>query len=159
ILTVTIVAGAGITRFARHGGAVAAESAARPPSDGGQVVVDLYKDVTKDCGIDFTYHNGQEAGHCAIIESLGGGVGIIDYDGDGLLDIFITGGGYFDGPDKKEIKGHSCRLYRNLGNGKFEDVTNKAGLDGVKFYSHGCAVGDYDCDGWLDLLITGYDGM
>jgi hypothetical protein len=114
-----------------------------------------------DAGINFTYRNGEEAGHFAILESLGGGIALVDYDGDGLLDIFLTGGGYFDGPDKKEIRGHTCRLYRNLGGWKFQDVTKEAGLDSLAggrpwFYTHGAAVADYDRDGWPDLLVTGY---
>src|SRR5262245_1186627 len=75
----------------------------------------FFEDVTAGSGLAFTYRNGQEAGHYAILESLGGGVGLIDYDQDGLLDVFVTGGGYFDGPDKKVIKGHPSRLYRNEG--------------------------------------------
>src|SRR5262249_53812361 len=117
---------------------------ADPPKEPGP---SRFVDVTHVCGIDFTYHNGEEAGHYAILESLGGGVGLLDYDGDGLLDIFVTGGGFFDGPDKKQIKGHPCRLYRNLGGMKFRDVTREAGLGPLSFYSHGCAVGDYDGDG------------
>ena len=53
-----------------------------------------------------------------------------------------------------------CKLYRNLGNFKFEDVTAKVGLDKVDFqYSHGAAAFDYDCDGWPDLLVTGYNRL
>jgi hypothetical protein len=131
-----------------------------------------FKDVTPATGIAFQYRNGEsfkpmadlkfnyqngdDAGHLAILESLGGGVALIDYDGDGLLDIFVPGGGYYDGPEKKEIKGHPCKLYRNLGNGKFQDVTKEAGLDGDWFYTHGAAVADYDNDGWPDLLVTGW---
>src|SRR4029077_10708295 len=90
----------------------------------------LFQDVTASSGIDFTYHNGEDtANHLSILESLGGGVGLIDYDGDGLLDVFIPGGGGFDGPDKKTIVGFPCKLYRNLGGCKFEDVTAAAGLD------------------------------
>jgi hypothetical protein len=124
---------------------------------------DLFQDVTASSGIRFTYRNGEEVKppHLAILESLGGGVGLIDYDGDGLLDIFIPGGGYFDGPNKQQIKGHPCKLYKNLGKGKFRDVTREVGLDTLAggqpwFYSHGVAVADYDRDGWPDLLVTGW---
>jgi enediyne biosynthesis protein E4 len=117
---------------------------------------EIFSDRTLGSGIDFTYRNGEEAGHYSILESLGGGVALIDYDGDGLLDIFVTGGGYFDGPDKKQIKGYPCKLYKNLGNFRFQDVTAQAGLDIPWFYSHGCAVADYDNDGWPDLLVTGW---
>jgi RNA polymerase sigma factor (sigma-70 family) len=119
----------------------------------------LYRDMTPESGVKFTYRNGEEANHYTILESLGGGVALIDYDGDGLLDIFVTGGGYFAGKDKKEIKGHPCKLFKNLGNFKFKDVTKEVGLDRVAFYSNGCAVADYDRDGWPDLLVTGYAGL
>jgi hypothetical protein len=111
--------------------------------------------------VDFTYRNGEEAGHYAILESLGGGIALLDYDGDGLFDIFVTGGGYFTGVENKEIKGYPCKLYKNLGGWKFKDVTAEAGLERLGdgqpwFYTHGCAVADYDRDGWPDLLVTGY---
>jgi hypothetical protein len=127
-----------------------------PPDDAAPAGPAFYCDMTAESGINHTYHNGQEAGHLAILESLGGGVALIDYDGDGLLDIFVTGGGYYDGPDKKQIKGHPYRLYKNLGNWKFKDVTAEVGLDKPLFYTHGCTVADYDRDGWPDLLVTGW---
>jgi hypothetical protein len=123
---------------------------------------DLFEEVTRAAGIDWTYHNGEKGSpHLSILESLGGGVALIDYDGDGLLDILIPGGGYFDGPDKKLIKGYPCKLYKNLGGWKFKDVTSEVGLDALAegqpwFYTHGAAVGDYDRDGWPDLLVTGW---
>src|SRR5262245_7971796 len=53
----------------------------------------LFRDVTAEAGIDFTYRNGEEADHYAILESLGGGLAVLDFDGDGWLDLFIPGGG------------------------------------------------------------------
>jgi hypothetical protein len=113
----------------------------------------LFDDVTKAVGVDMTYRNGEEAGHLAIPESLGGGVALLDFDGDGLLDIFIPGGGYYEG---LTLKGYPSKLYRNLGGFRFEDVTAAVGLGSPNIYSHGGAVGDYDNDGWPDLLVTGY---
>lgn len=118
--------------------------------------MEFFHDMTAKSGIDFICRNGEEAGHLTLLETLGGGVALIDYDGDGLLDIFLVGGGRFDGKDNKEILGCPCRLYKNLGNWKFRDVTAQAGLDKLSFYSHGCAVADFNCDGWPDLLVTGY---
>ncbi len=116
-----------------------------------------FREVTAGSGLDFTYRNGEEADQFSILETLGGGIALIDYDRDGLLDIFVAGGGYFDGPDKKQIKGHPCKLYKNLGGFKFKDVTADVGLaDLTWWYTHGAAVADYDRDGWPDLLVTGY---
>lgn len=117
----------------------------------------VFEDVTAASGVSITYRNGEEAGHYAIIESLGGGIALLDYDRDGLLDVFIPGGGAFEG---KTVIGLPCKLYRNLGNFRFEDVTAKVGLDKVQFqYSHGAAAFDYDRDGWIDLLVSGYNRL
>ena len=114
---------------------------------------DWFRDVTADSGIDFTHRNGEEADRFTILETIGGGVAMIDYDGDGLLDLFFTGGGVFDGDS---LKGRPCKLYKNLGKFKFRDVTVELGLDKIDFYSHGVAVANYNNDGWPDLLVTGY---
>ncbi len=149
-LACTVVLAAALFGCSRPGPPVVAPPEPAPPGS--------FEDVTAGSGLHFTYRNGQEAGHYSILESLGGGVALIDYDRDGLLDIFVTGGGDFDGPDKKTIRGHPNRLYRNEGNWHFRDVTAEVGLPAGEgpFYSHGAAVGDYDGDGWPDLLVTGY---
>ncbi len=113
----------------------------------------LFRDVTAESGVNFTYRNGEEAGHFAILETLGGGVALFDYDGDGLLDVFLTGGGSFEG---EAVRGRPGRLYRNLGGCRFRDVTAEVLPDQPLFYTHGAAVADYDRDGWPDLLVTGF---
>src|SRR5579864_127069 len=150
----TLGAGAGLRRGVGAGAAWAEDPGKPPVAD--PAAAGIFRDVTAQSGIDFMYRNGEEADQCTVLESLGGGVAVLDYDGDGLLDLFIPGGGYFGGPNKQEIRGHPCKLYKNLGNGKFKDVTKEVGLDGPTFYTHGVAVVDYDCDGWPDLLITGW---
>jgi hypothetical protein len=117
---------------------------------------DYFRDATEGSGVDFTYRNGDSAKQYTILETLGGGVALIDYDRDGWLDLFVTGGGYFDGPNKQELKGYPCKLYRNLGNWKFQDVTEETGLNQSWWYTQGVAVADYDRDGWPDLVVTGY---
>ncbi|HJT78536.1 MAG TPA: VCBS repeat-containing protein, partial [Gemmataceae bacterium] len=149
--------------FWRTGAKARDEAVSPPPADPVQTEPAAeaggppwFRDVTAASGVDFTYHNGEEADQFSILESLGGGVALLDYDGDGLLDIFVTGGGVFEGPDKHRIQGLPCKLYRNLGGWRFEDVTHAAGLDQPWWYTHGAAVADYDRDGWPDLLVTGY---
>lgn len=124
-----------------------------PPTTAVPAGPPFFEQVSPACGIDFTYHDGQEAGLYAILESLGGGVGLIDYDGDGWLDVYLPGGGKLS---EERIEGLPGKLYRNLGGLKFEDVTAQVMPEQAIFYTHGCAVGDYDCDGWPDLLVTGW---
>jgi len=86
------------------------------------------------------------------IETMPGGLALFDYDNDGLLDIYFLNGA----PQPSLVKSGPewwNRLYRNLGNWRFEDVTGKAGLAG-EGYGMGVAAGDYDNDGWTDLLVT-----
>jgi hypothetical protein len=139
---------------------------APPPMDGAVVGEEetgppFFEDVTIPSGVQFTYQNGEEMNLLTMLEFVGGGVGVLDYDGDGLMDLFFTGGGTFTGVDKKVIVGKPCKLYRNLGNGQFKDVTAEVGLDKLVggqpwFYTHGVAVADFDRDGRPDLLVTGW---
>ena len=113
-----------------------------------------FDERASDLGIDVVYRNGEEAGHCGIIESLGGGVGWFDFDRDGFLDLVATRGGTF-GPDEA-VSGLPTALLRSLGGQAFVDVTVSSGVLGASLYTHGVAIADYDNDGFSDLLITGY---
>lgn len=82
-------------------------------------------------------------------EIMGGGVGLLDFDGDGLLDVYFVQSGSL-GADPAAL---GNRLFRNLGGGRFEDCTERAGV-GDRGYGMGCACGDYDGDGDTDLYVT-----
>ncbi|HUQ70520.1 MAG TPA: VCBS repeat-containing protein, partial [Planctomycetaceae bacterium] len=116
-----------------------------------------FTEVAETSGVRFVFRDGSEAGNYAILESLGGGAALFDFDGDGALDIFLPGGGGFQGQD--EVVGRSGALFRNLGNRTFQEVTRSAGVSSAHYYSHGVAAGDYNSDGFPDLLVTGYGGL
>ena len=102
----------------------------------------------------FTYRsNNNYTGRKYFPQPMCGGVGILDYDQDGKMDIFLTNGAKFPEMKKVDSSYYNC-LLRNRGDGTFEDVTRKAGLEGANLgYSFGVAVGDYDNDGYPDLFI------
>ena len=116
-----------------------------------------FRDVAAEAGIHFVPRNGHEAGHRAILESLGTGAALLDYDQDGLLDVFLPGGGEFT--QTPQPIGLPSALFRNTGELKFNAVAAAAGVDSCAFYSHGACVGDVDSDGFPDLLVTGYRGL
>ena len=101
--------------------------------------------------IDFSYDHGG-GDDLFIADTMGGGVGLIDFDNDNRLDVYFVNGCAlpFDPRDPPRPN----RLYRNLGGGAFEDVTERACVSG-EGYGMGCAVGDYDHDGLDDLFVTG----
>ena len=111
-------------------------------------------------GVDFTHVNGAR-GEKWMPETMGGGVAVLDYDGDGKPDLLFVSSCYWPGdPRGKEMKS-SLALYRNEGVGpdglpRFRDVTREAGLQRV-FYGMGAAVGDYDNDGKEDIYVTALD--
>jgi hypothetical protein len=113
----------------------------------------VFADITESAGIRWKHANG-ESNDRFLIESMGSGAAFVDFDKDGLLDICLITGG--ETPHGKSDTPPRNALYRNLGNGKFEDVAAKAGIDRIPFYGMGVAAADYDNDGFPDLYITGY---
>lgn len=116
-----------------------------------------FEDRAGSAGVDFVYDNGSEANRSAILESLGGGCGIFDFDGDRDLDVFFLGGGKFSGKD--QLTGLPSALYRNEGAWQFTPITEPARVGSVQHYTHGTAIADYDSDGFDDVLVTGYGGL
>ncbi|HSY30571.1 MAG TPA: CRTAC1 family protein [Verrucomicrobiae bacterium] len=121
-----------------------------------------FTDVTAALGINFEYlasHTSKKY----LIETMGSGVALFDYDNDGRLDIFVVNGAPLSDPTPKGTVPQKSgpkywnRLYHQKRDGTFEDVTEKAGLAGTG-YGMGVAVGDYDNDGFEDLYVTAYGG-
>jgi enediyne biosynthesis protein E4 len=125
----------------------------------------LFTDRTEAAGLDFK-HESSATSNKYLIETMGGGVAVFDYDNDGRLDVFFTNGAKLEDPmlpggqpDKSDPRFWN-RLYHQEENGTFRDVTEKAGLTGMpqNRYGMGVAVGDYDNDGYPDVYVTNYGG-
>jgi hypothetical protein len=120
----------------------------------------LFVDITEKTGVSFRYQ-GSHTSKKYLIETMGAGVALFDYDNDGRLDIFLVNGAPLDDPTplgtipKKSGTMFWNHLYHQKADGTFEDVTQKAGLQG-EGYGMGVAVGDYDNDGYEDLYVTGF---
>jgi enediyne biosynthesis protein E4 len=119
-----------------------------------------FVDVTEKLGIHFK-ERASKTSKKYLLETMGSGVAVFDYDNDGRLDIFFANGARIDDPmpkgsiPQKDGPEYWNRLYHQKADGTFEDVTAKAGLAGSG-YSTGVAVGDYDNDGFEDLFVAGY---
>jgi enediyne biosynthesis protein E4 len=119
-----------------------------------------FVDIAEKLGIHFR-HQASTTSKKYLLETMGSGVALFDYDNDGRLDIFFANGARLDDPTlkgtipKKDDAKYWNRLYHQKPDGTFEDVTEKAGLAGIG-YSTGVAVGDYDNDGFEDLFVAGY---
>jgi enediyne biosynthesis protein E4 len=137
----------------------AAQTVSKPDSPS---ALATYTDITSALNIKFEY----VASHTSrkyLIETMGSGVALFDYDNDGRLDIFVVNGARLNDPTPKGTIPQKTgpkdwnRLFHQKKDGTFEDVTEKAGLEGVG-YGMGVAVGDYDNDGFEDLYVTAYGG-
>ncbi len=124
-----------------------------------------FTDTTQAVKVDFKDESSATSNKY-LVETMGGGVALFDYDNDGRLDIFFVNGAKIDdpmpehkAPDKSDRKFWN-RLYHQNTDGTFTDVTEKAGLTGMpqNHYGMGVAVGDYDNDGFEDIYVTNYDG-
>src|SRR5579864_1385630 len=119
-----------------------------------------FVDVAQKVGIRFT-QKASSTSRKYLLETMGSGVALFDYDNDGRLDIFFANGARIDDPmppdaqPPKDGSEYWNRLYHQKADGSFEDVTEKAGLAGVG-YCTGVAVGDFDNDGYDDLFVAGY---
>jgi enediyne biosynthesis protein E4 len=131
---------------------VTKEFAVTPPIPAGPN--DIFEDVTAKAGLTFVQQYCDER-IANIIESNGSGAAVLDYDKDGFMDIYIVNPGPLDGVThhKEGTKREPNRLYRNRGDGTFEDVTEKAGVAGAG-YGIAVAVGDYDNDGYPDIYVV-----
>ncbi len=112
-------------------------------------------------GIDFTHVTGAQ-GKKWMPETMGGGVAVLDYDGDGRPDLLFVSGSWWPGDPRAATRKSSLALYRNEGPGadglpRFRDVTREAGLEKV-FYGMGASVADYDNDGRDDVYVTALGG-
>lgn len=121
-----------------------------------------FQDVAGEAGIDFTYRNGM-SGEFYFPEIMGGGAALLDYDGDGLLDLYLAQAGEIGPGVTPADREQGDRLYRNVSardeNGewkiRFEDVTEAAGID-ARGYAMGVTVGDYNNDGHPDLYVLNF---
>ena len=102
-----------------------------------------FVNVAANAGLTHVFPNGGDKTKQFIIETTGSGAAFLDYDNDGLLDIFVVSG-----------QGGVSRLYHNEGNGRFNEVTAKMGLNGATGWGQGVCAADYDNDGFTDLFVT-----
>jgi hypothetical protein len=139
--------------------AAAANSRRDPaPQNGAPSALPTFEDVTEKSGINFRHSFGEQK-LSSIMEATGSGCAWIDYNNDGLLDLYVVSGRYVDGvtkfskPDGVDATNH---LYRNNGDGTFTDVTAQAGVGG-KGFGMGVTVGDYDNDGYEDIYVSNWN--
>jgi enediyne biosynthesis protein E4 len=128
----------------------------RPMTAGGFVkdAPTLFEDVSEKAGLTHWTHKMGTPEKKYIIETNGSGVGLIDFDNDGWLDIYVVNGSTFNALDGKEMPPHAA-LFRNNHDGTFTDVAAKAGVTNDR-WGVGAAIADYDNDGWPDIFVSNW---
>ena len=114
----------------------------------------VFEDITEKAGLSGWTHTMGVPEKKFIVETNGSGVGLIDYDNDGWLDIYLVNGSTFDALDGKETPPHAA-LFHNNHDGTFTDVAAKAGVTNDR-WGYGVSVADFDNDGWPDLYVGNY---
>ena len=132
------------------------DSENRPITAGGTVKTGpiVFQDIAKQSGIASFQHKMGTPQKNFIIETVGSGVGLLDYDNDGWLDIYFVNGSTYDAYSGKATPPHAA-LFHNNHDGTFTDVTAKAGVANDR-WGFGVAIGDYDGDGWPDIYVTNF---
>jgi hypothetical protein len=114
----------------------------------------VFEDVTKTAGLSDWRHEMGTSQKKYILETDGSGVGLIDYDNDGWLDIYLVNGSTYDAINGKRTPPHAA-LFHNNHDGTFTDMAEKAGVTNDR-WGFGVAIGDFDNDGWPDILVANY---
>jgi hypothetical protein len=114
----------------------------------------VFQDVARQAGLTGWHHKAGTPEKRLILEEKGPGVCLLDYDNDGWLDIYLVNGSTYDALEGKAAPPHAA-LFHNNHDGTFTDVTEKAGVANDR-WGYGCAVGDYDNDGWPDLFVSNF---
>lgn len=146
--------GMGVATGAAH--RAVKDSHSRPITAGGFVddAPVVFSDITKLAGLDKFIHRSGTAEKQTILETIGSGVALLDYDNDGWLDIYLLNGSTVAALKGKEAAPRAMLLHNNH-DGTFSDVTGKAGVANER-WGFGVAVGDYDNDGWPDIYVANY---
>jgi len=126
----------------------------RPITAGGLVSSGpiVFQDVSQQAGLTSWRYSGGAPSKSTIVESLGSGVALLDYDNDGWIDIYLVNGMTYDALDGKAEPPHAA-LFHNNHDGTFTNVASRAGVTNDR-WGVGVAIGDYDNDGWPDLYVT-----
>lgn len=132
------------------------DSEKRPITAGGFVKTGpvVFQDISAKAGLTAWNHKMGTAQKPFILETIGSGVALLDYDEDGWLDIYMVNGSTYDAMDGKAESPHAA-LFHNNHDGTFTDVAAKSGVTNDR-WGFGVAVGDYDNDGWPDLYISNF---